>query len=46
MLHFPLQLIPEKSKDEDFHRAHVDILIQSIGTTSNSFTASKEDEFN
>ena len=45
MLNFPLQLIPEASKDEDFHRAHIDILIQSIGSTSNSFTLSKEDEF-
>jgi hypothetical protein len=45
MLKFPLQLIPEKEKDEAWHRMHVTAFTGALGTSSSSFTANKEDEF-
>jgi hypothetical protein len=45
MLNFPLQLIPEKDKNEAWHKLHIDVFTGALGTSNSRFTASKEDEF-
>lgn len=45
MLNFPLQLIPEKDKNEQWHKMHVDVFINTLGTANNRYAANKEDEF-
>ena len=45
MLNFPLQLIPEKDKTEAWHRLHVDVFVNALGTSNSRYAANKEDEF-
>lgn len=45
MLNFPLQLIPEKDKNEAWHKLHVDVFVNALGTSNSRYSVNKEDEF-
>lgn len=44
MLNFPVQLIPEDDKNEQWHRQHIDLFINNYN--AGGFSLAKEDEFN
>ena len=45
MLNFPLQLIPEKDKNEEWHKAHIDAFAQGVGITNSRYLLSKSEEY-